>query len=121
MSSRTPACEDVGMISRRLDELQREAVGCTCQRDLESGVLNHAADCPFGPGLPPATPPVVPFQTCGCAPDISHRQDCALRPVKLTPPRWVFALLADHRRAVADAIEDQLNCDKPGCNQAIAK
>lgn len=77
MSSRTRAADEFAVIALRCDELRREAVGCTCKRDVESGVLSHAADCPCGPGLPPAEPPCP-----------------------------ALAILADHRRAVADAIDE---------------
>ncbi len=90
MSSRTYACDEIEIIARRRDELERERLGCVCERDPYSGVLNHAADCPLGPGLPPATPP---------CPAMVARDWYEFEPQ--TP------ILDDPRRAVADAIDEQ--------------
>jgi hypothetical protein len=81
---------DVGIRAREIrDAEMRVLAGCNCLPDPYSGVTNHGEVCPLWPGLPPATPPCP-----------------------------ALAILADHRRAVADYYQ---KCEASRANGTFAK
>lgn len=99
--TRSYAADDpeIGDIMRR-QQAERMAViaGCTCgPPEPGKSIEAHKPSCPFGPGLPPATPPVSGVIAVGEAgPDVAWFVDT------------YAAILADHRRAVADWADETL-------------
>lgn len=76
---------DIGDRMRQIaDERMAVIAGCTCAAD-GNGNVNHRDGCPLYPGAPPVPPKPLGWADMG-----------------------MFAILADHRRAVADHIDDAM-------------
>lgn len=104
MNTRVPGIEDADFITKRVTEIRAERMaviaGCTCgPPEPGQSIEAHKPGCPFGPGLPPADPP-CPALAIVIAAEMQRVAN------KWFMRRRAFAILADHRRAVADAIDE---------------